>query len=101
MEHITIDSDDIIPVFYNMETNDNIEHTYREPINVQINAAIEFSFSMPIPTESGGCFLKVTFPQEIPLDAFPTQQLGFTVESIMSSDADGGFSTPVSTVLDY
>jgi hypothetical protein len=101
MEPITIDEDEIIPKFYNMETNDGIEHTFRDPINVQINAAIEFSFQMPIPTESGGCWLKLTFPQQIPLTAFPAQQLGFTVESIMSSDADGGYSTPVSTVLDY
>lgn len=59
------------------------KHDANNPIEVQkSNTAIEISFSMPIPVESSGCYMKVKFPTQFNLPRAQLIYMGFEAFAI-------------------
>ena len=44
-------------------------------VPVQTNIGISVEFSMPIPTDDKGCYLRVEFPNDFPLVDFSTDMI--------------------------
>ena len=73
MTAVTVADSDVAPTFYKISSS-----SVSNPISVQLEAQIQLSFTMPVPVESGGCYMKLEFPPEIPLQSSSYIYVGYS-----------------------